>query len=298
VFSLRPGSRPETAARLDPAAAGRRDSNFWNSSAAVEAIVGELRQSFAWWSFTRQHGESPKLLETAARIGYRGVDFLPRSLWPQARAAGLALTVVDGHEGADRSLVGFNHRAEHARLQPEVRASIELAAASGVQGLAVAVGSRDGTPDDTAIRVCAEGLAPLAAHAEAAGVLLLLEALNSKVDHPGNQCDHTGWAAAVLKLVDSPALKLCHDVYHMQIMEGDLIRTVTENLELIAHIHTAGVPGRHELDDQQEVNYPAIARVLRDRGFAGWVAHELTPRGSPEAALRQAFSIFTAPPAV
>jgi len=257
--------------------------------------VRELRQSFAWWSFTRRHGESPELLEEAARIGYRGVDYLPPSLWPQARDAGLALTVIDGHDGADRSLVGFNHRAEHARLQPQVRASIELAAANGVQELAVAVGNRDGTPDDAAIRICAEGLAPLAADAEAAGVLLLLEALNSKVDHLTNQCDHTAWAAAVLKLVDSPALKLCHDLYHMQIMEGDLIRTIEESLDLIAHIHTAGVPGRHELDDEQEVNYPAIARALRNKDFTGWVAHELTPRGSPAAALRQAFSIFAPP---
>jgi hydroxypyruvate isomerase len=257
--------------------------------------VGELRQSFAWWSFTRNRDESPTLLEDAAGIGYRGVDYLPRPLWPHARDAGLTLTVIDGHEGAERSLVGFNHRAEHARLQPQVRASIELAATNGVVALAVAVGNRDGTPDEEAIGVCAEGLAPLAVEAEAAGVLLLLEALNSKVDHPANQCDHTAWAAAVLRLVNSPAVKLCHDLYHMQIMEGNLINTVVEYLDLIAHIHTAGVPGRHELDDEQEVNYPAVARTLRNSDFTGWVAHELTPRRSPEAALRQAFSIFTAP---
>ncbi|MFD9948497.1 TIM barrel protein [Nonomuraea sp. NPDC059023] len=246
------------------------------------------RQSFAWWSFTEK-GEDLSLLESAAEIGYRGVDFLPAEHWSRARDAGLDLTIIDGHVSLE---VGFNDRDNHAALADEVRANLALAVEAGVPFLAVNAGNRHVRSDAEGAAVCAEGLAPLAAEAAAANVTLLLEPLNSKVDHVGNQCDHTSWAASIVDEVASPGLALLYDVYHMQVMEGDLLRTIDRYLDRILHIHTAGVPGRHDLDDQQEINWPAVARLLHERGFAGYVAHEFIPRADPVAALRHAYGVF------
>ncbi len=130
------------------------------------------------------------------------------------------------------------------------------------------------------------------AHAEAAGVRLLMELLNSKVDHPGHQCDRTAFGAAVVRGVGSPVLRLLYDGYHMQLMEGDLSRTIQANFDLIGHVHTAGAPGRRDLDDRQEINWPAIAGLLRHLGYQQWVGHEFVPRGEPIPALRTAISQF------
>lgn len=247
------------------------------------------RQSFAWWSFTEGRDSVPGLLSAAAGIGYHGVDFLPQQLWPLAGDAGLELVIVDGHVSLE---VGFNDPANHAALTAEVRGNIELATEAGVPYLAVNAGNRGAASDEDAITICADGLAPLAAEAEVAGISLLLEPLNSKVDHIGNQCDRTSWAAAVVDQVGSPSLKLLYDCYHMQLMEGDLLRTIDANFERIAHFHTAGVPGRHDLDDRQEVNWRAVAGLLRERGYTGFVAHEFIPRADPVEALAAAFTLF------
>jgi hydroxypyruvate isomerase len=184
-------------------------------------------QSFAWWSFTEGRPEDPRLLAAAAAIGYRGVDFLPARFWPDALDAGLEMVVIDGHTSLE---VGFNDRANHPHLTDEVRRNLETAVAHGIPYLAVNAGNRGAASDRDAIAICAEGLAPLAAESAAAGVTLLLEPLNSKIDHVGNQCDSTGWAAAVVNEVGSRGLRLLFDVYHMQLMEGDVIRTIDRHL--------------------------------------------------------------------
>jgi hydroxypyruvate isomerase len=250
-----------------------------------------IKQGFAWWSFEMASRQVPDLLRQAATIGYQGVDFLPRDRWQEARDLGLELTIIDGHEHIE---VGFNDRANHRALADEVRRNLELAVAEGVLNLSVASGNWSGPPHD-GISICAEGLAPLAAEAEAANVGLLLEPLNTKVDHAGHECDSTAWAVAVIEQVGSPALRMLYDVYHMQIMEGDLIRTIRSNFPYIGHVHTAGVPGRAELDDRQEVNWRAIAAVLQEHDYAGYVTHEFIPKGDPVVALRQAFEIFDQP---
>lgn len=190
--------------------------------------------------------------------------------------------------------VGFSDRANHRVLADEVRRNLDIAIAGGVRNLAVVSGDWSGPPHD-GVSICAEGLAPLAAEAEAANVRLLLEPLNTKVDHPGQECDSTDWAAAVIEQVGSPALRMLYDMYHMQIMEGNLIRTIREKFPLIGHVHAAGVPGRAELDNRQEVNWRAIAAALRELDYPGYVTHEFIPRGDPVAALRQAFEIFAQP---
>jgi hydroxypyruvate isomerase len=246
------------------------------------------KQGFAWWSFDEAVHRDPDLLETAAATGFDGVDFLPREHWVRAKALGLELSIIDGHHAIE---VGFNSRDNHKSLSDQVRRNLALAVDEGIRNLSVAAGDWTGPPHD-GIGLCVEALGPLAVEAEAAGVGLLLEPLNTKVDHAGHECDSTAWAAAVVEQVGSPALQILYDAYHMQIMEGDLIRTIRNTFPLIGHVHTAGVPGRAELDDRQEVNWKAIATTLADVGFTGYVTHEFIPRGDTAAALRQAYDIF------
>ncbi|MCC7268168.1 MAG: TIM barrel protein [Caulobacteraceae bacterium] len=251
-----------------------------------------MRQSFAWWSFTMGGAVEPAaFLHAAAAAGARGVEMLPEAHWPLARDVGLALVTVSGH----RLEEGFNDPARHAALQTEVRAKIDRAAEGGVEAVIVFAGNRFGDGDDArAIAACVEGLAPVTAHASGAGVRLLIELLNSKVDHPGQQCDRTAFGAEVVRQIASPALKLLYDGYHMQLMEGDLSRTIKANFDLIGHVHTAGAPGRRDLDDRQEINWRAIAGLLRHLGYDRWVGHEFIPRGEPIAALRNAIALFDA----
>lgn len=248
-----------------------------------------FHQGFAYWAFVEHREPVPGLLAAAAEIGLTGVDFLPEGLWPQARDAGLELITIDGHMPLE---VGFIDDENHAALSDQVRRGLDLAVANEVRYVAVASGDRSAKTGNDAISVCVDGLGPLALEAEKAGVPLLLEPLNTKVDHAGHECDTTAWAAEVVDRVGSPGLRILYDFYHAQIMEGDLLRTVGANLHRIAHFHTAGVPGRHELDDQQEINYRGIAAGLRGFGYEGYVMHEFLPRTDPIAALRHAYSVF------
>jgi hydroxypyruvate isomerase len=154
-------------------------------------------------------------------------------------------------------------------------------------------GNRHGLDDATGAEITAETLSAVAPMAEAAGVTLVLELLNSKVDHPDYQCDHTAWGVQVVKAVNSPRVKLLYDIYHMQVMEGDIIRTIQENHPHIAHYHTAGNPGRHELDANQELNYRAIVQAIIATGYTGYLGQEFVPLGDPVAGLRSAFATCT-----
>lgn len=251
-----------------------------------------MRQSFAWWSFTIGRDIEPaSFLREAAAAGAQGVEMLPEAHWPIARDLGLELVTVSGHKLEE----GFNDPSRHPALEKEVRQKIDAAAAGGVDAVIVFAGNRFGDgADDRAIEACVKGLGPVVSHAADAGVRLLIELLNSKVDHPGQQCDRTAFGAAVVQQIDSPTLKLLYDGYHMQLMEGDLSRTIKANLDLIGHVHTAGAPGRRDLDDRQEINWRGVAGLLRHLGYAHWVGHEFIPRGEPIAALRRAVALFDA----
>ena len=252
-----------------------------------------MRQSFAWWSFALGLAETgpQKLLTTAADIGYSGVEMLPPELWPAARDVGLDIVTIAGHDIEH----GFNDAAHHGELHELVGTAIETAAGAAIPFVIVFSGNANSVSDETGIQNCAEGLAPLAAAAERAGVTLLLELLNSKVDHPGYQCDRSWWGFEVVRRVDAAGLRVLFDCYHMQLMEGDLLRTIKADLDLIGHFHTAGVPGRRDLDDRQEIHWPAVAGLLRHLGYDGWVGHEFIPRHDVEGALRQAYRLFADP---
>lgn len=251
-----------------------------------------MRQSFAWWSFMHGREVEPRsFLREAAETGAQGVEMLPENLWPVARDLGLSLVTMSGHALE----TGFNDPAHHDALKQEVFRNIDSAAAGGVDAVIVFAGSRFGDGADApAIAACVEGLGPVVAHAQKTGVRLLLELLNSKVDHPGHQCDSTAFGAAVVRQIGSPGLRLLYDAYHMQLMEGDLSRTIKANFDLIGHIHTAGAPGRRDLDDRQEINWRGIAELLHHAGYDHWVGHEFVPRGEPIAALQQAMELFAA----
>jgi hydroxypyruvate isomerase len=247
--------------------------------------VSELKASYAWWSFADRGVDIETLLRESAAMGYDGVEMAEPELWPQVREAGLGIATHRGHGWLED---GLNDPENHDRIEHEIRENIALAQEWGCPVLICFSGNRHGASDEEGIAVTAAGLARVARDAEAAGVTLAVELLNSRVDHPGYQCDHTSWGVRMVEQVNSPAVKLLYDVYHMQIMEGDVIRTIATQHQHFAHYHVAGNPGRHEPDVSQELNYPPIYRAVADTGFTGYVGMEFVPQGEPIAALRDA----------
>jgi hydroxypyruvate isomerase len=249
--------------------------------------VSRIRQSVCFGAFSRQ--TTPKeLIQAAAEIGFVSVEMLPEEHWPAVKAEGLEIAIVGGH----RSLRdGLNKRSNHDRIESELRESIRKAAKHGIPALIVFSGDREGLDDEAGIEVCAEGLKRVTAQAEDAGVVLCMELLNSKVNHPDYQCDRTAWGVQLCQAVDSPNFKLLYDIYHMQIMEGDLIRTICDNIQYIGHFHTAGNPGRRDLDDQQEIYYPAVMRAIAGSGYQGYVGHEFVPKGNWLEALKSTHAL-------
>ena len=253
-----------------------------------------IKQSVCIPIFPKGTMSQDQLFAEIAGIGYpaieiwgRGDDFI--GFCEAAASHGLRVVSFSGHDSLPD---GLNNPANHARIAAELHESIDVAAANGVDGLICFSGNRiPGMSEVEAISNTAAGLRRVAPHAEARGVNLNLELLNSKVNHAGYQCDHSAWGLEVVQQVDSPNVKLLYDIYHMQIMEGDVIRTMTDNLDAIGHIHTAGNPGRNELDDNQELNYRGICRALSSIGYSGFVGHEFHPRGDVVSALRQAFEL-------
>ncbi len=249
----------------------------------------QYRQSFSWWNFRDAPISDEALIEAGARLGYDGIEMPNRELWPLIRDSGLSIVSINGHHSIEE---GFNRRAHHDRIEREIAGNLELAVAWNIPLLICFSGNRDGLEDEAGAEATAEGLRRVAPLAEDAGVTLVLELLNSKVDHPDYQCDHTVWGVDVCRRVDSPNVKLLYDIYHMQIMEGDIIRTLQENVAFIGHYHTAGNPGRHELDDRQELNYRPIAEAIAATGYAGYIGHEFIPTRDPVDGLREARALF------
>ncbi|GCE18165.1 hydroxypyruvate isomerase family protein [Dictyobacter kobayashii] len=245
-----------------------------------------MKQSFAWWCFARNDLAPEKLLRTAAEIGYTGVDLIDQRYWSLAREHGLQIVSVGGHTSIEH---GLNRRDQHSRIEQEILANLELAKEWGISNLICFSGSRAGLSDEEGAENTAEGLRRVVQAAEAAKVTLIVELLNSKVDHPDYQCDKTAWGVRVCELVNSPYVRLLYDIYHMQIMEGDLIRTIRQYHPYFAHYHTAGNPGRHDIDETQEIYYPPIYRAIQATGYSGYIAHEFIPKGDPLQALKVAF---------
>ena len=253
------------------------------------ARAGRLKQSVSRWPYASI--PLPEFCRAAREMGIVAIDLLQPEEWPVVRDAGLTCSMGYPTPRDDFIATGFNDRANHAMLLRELEATIPRAAQAGVPNVIAMFGNRRGRSDAEGIANCVAGLRQIAPLAEQHGVTVCVELLNSKVNHPDYQGDHTAFGAAVVRGVGSPRVKLLYDIYHMQIMEGDVIRTVREHLAEIGHFHTGGVPGRHELDGAQELNYRAVATAIADAGFTGYLAHEFVPTRDPLTSLREAVAI-------
>ena len=258
------------------------------AAAGAPAVKGRLKQSVSRWCYGKMSLD--ELCQHAARIGYKGIDLIEPADWPAVRKHGLvcALGSLGGVLNIEK---GFNRVEHHAAINEALAKGIDLAAEHGVPNIVCFSGNRAGMSDEEGLENCAKGLRQIAPHAEKKGVTLCVELLNSKVDHKDYMCDHTAWGAALVKKVGSPRVKLLYDVYHMQIMEGDVIRTIRENAPAIAHFHTGGVPGRHEIDERQELNYSTVCRAIVETGYTGFLAQEFVPTDEPLKALEASFRI-------
>jgi hydroxypyruvate isomerase len=259
-----------------------------SAAPATPPGAGRLRQSVARWCFT---GLPLEALCAAGRdMGLAGIDLLDEAEWGVPKQFGLECAIANGFGSIAR---GFNRLDQHDQLVAAGSAMIPRAAAAGVRRIVVFSGNRAGLSDGEGIANCITGLRRLMPLAEQHGVVLCMEMLNSRVDHKDYHADRTEWAAEVVRGVASPGFRLLYDVYHMQVMEGDVIATIRRYHDIIAHYHTAGVPGRNEIDDQQELNYRRIAQVIADTGYTGFVAHEFLPRRTPIDSLREAVAVCT-----
>ena len=256
-------------------------------AATAQAADGRIKQSVSRWCYKKYTLD--ELCTEAARIGLKGIDLVEPEDWPTIQKHGLTPSMTTGGGTIPH---GFNRVENHDKLISDLEANITRAAENKVPNVITFSGNRAGLSDSEGIANCITGLNRIKKFAEDKGINVCMELLNSKVDHKDYQCDHTAWGVEVVKKVDSPRVKLLFDIYHMQIMEGDIIRTIRNNFAYLAHFHTGGVPGRHELDGTQELNWRAVATAIADLGFQGFMAHEFVPAAKdPMKSLEQAYEL-------
>lgn len=251
-------------------------------------LKGNINHAVCRWCFSGLDVET--LCVEAKKIGITGIDLVGPKDWPTLKKHGLESTMCNG---AEINLVdGFNDEKFHEKLIQNYTAMIPLVAEAGYKNLICFSGNRRGKDDETGWNNCVKGLKQLIPLAEKHNVVLVMELLNSKINHKDYQCDRTSWGAELCKRLGSENFKLLYDIYHMQIDEGDVIRNIRDNHQYIAHYHTAGVPGRNEIDDTQELYYPAIMKAIAETGFKGFVAQEFIPKNADKlASLKKAVSI-------
>lgn len=236
-------------------------------------LKGNINHSVCRWCY----GDTPleKLCTTANEIGLVGIDLVGPKDWDMLKKYNLISTMCNG---AEISLTkGFNDKQYHPQLIKNYTEHIELVAKAGYKNLICFSGSRNGMADEVGLQNCVDGLKQVIGLAEKNGVTLQMELLNSKVDHKDYMCDRTAWGVQLCKRLGSENFKLLYDIYHMQIDEGDVIRTIRDNNTYLGHYHTGGVPGRHEIDETQELYYPAIMKAIVATGFKGYTAQEFIP---------------------
>jgi hydroxypyruvate isomerase len=252
---------------------------------------GKYKQSVARWCFEK-HWDLKKHCEVARQLGCGSIELVEPEQWPMLKDHGLICALASSH--------GFERGMNNPKYQPDciekLRAAIDACAAHGFPNVITFTGFREDVPDDAGLDNCVKGYRQIVGHAEQKGVTLCLEMLNSRVSeemkgHPGYQGDHTEYVVEIIKRVGSPRLKLLFDVYHVQIMDGDLISRIRQHREHIGHVHVAGCPGRGEIDGTQEINYPAVMRAMADVGYSGYVGQEFVPTRDPLASLKQAVEI-------
>ena len=253
----------------------------------VERIVrnGRINQSVCKWCYKKQTLE--ELCAIGKKMGLKAIDLIGPKDFPTLKKYGLASSMIGTHGIAK----GMNNKDNHVYCIGEIRKSIDAAAEAGFPNVISFSGNRGNIPDDVGVENAVEGYKKIVGHAEKKKIYICIEYLNSKVNHKGYMFDNMAWAVEVCKRVGSDRLKILYDIYHAQIMEGDIIRTIQDYHQYIGHYHTGGNPGRNEIDDTQELYYPAIMRAIVKTGFTGYVAHEFIPKNDPVKSLAYAVRI-------
>lgn len=274
-----------TAAMASPAMALKSCAK---NSENTEALKGTINHSVCYWTYNFMPLE--ELCQTVKSIGFSAIDLVGPKDWPTLKKYGIDSSMCNG---AEISLTeGWNNKQYHPQLIKNYTTHIDLVAGAGYKNLICFSGNRRGMDDETGLKNCVDGLKQILAQAEKRGVTIIMELLNSKIDHKDYMCDLSSWGVELCKRLGSANFKLLYDIYHMQIDEGDVIRTIKNNHQYFGHYHTAGVPGRNEINESQELFYPAIMRAIAATGFKGYVAQEFIPTGkdkeSKVAALKDA----------
>jgi hydroxypyruvate isomerase len=249
---------------------------------------GNINHSVCRWCYSKIPLE--KLAAESVKMGYKSIELLSADEYKVIKPYGLTCAMLSP-KISNFIPDGLNRKENHARIEKGLRDAIEFAAAEGLPNVICMSGNRKGMPDDEGLENCAIGLKGLVGLAEQKKVTICMEGLNSKVNHKDYMYDRTKWGVDLAKKVGSPRFRLLYDIYHMQIMEGDVIRTIKDYKEYIAHYHTGGVPGRHEIDDTQELHYPAIMKAILETGYQGFVAQEFIPVRDPLESLAQGLRI-------
>ncbi|MBL8824495.1 MAG: TIM barrel protein [Planctomycetia bacterium] len=248
-----------------------------------------IKQSICRWCYGKI--DLTRLCEEAVKIGYKSIELLLPDEILKIKKHGLTCAVVGGANIVN----GLNREENHSKILKELRERIEFAAAEGCPSVICMSGNRtikgQTVSDEEGLQTCAKALKKIIGFAEEKKITLVMEGLNSKRDHKDYMYDKTEWGVKLCKAVGSPRFKLLYDIYHMQIMEGDVIETIRKNKEFIGHIHTGGVPGRAEIDESQELNYPAIIKAILSTGYEGYLGQEFIPRRDALQSLAQGFRI-------
>ncbi|MHC4398401.1 MAG: hydroxypyruvate isomerase family protein [Planctomycetota bacterium] len=268
-------SRRTALLGLATGAAAATGATIGRSARAGEAggpLEGNVNHSVCRWCYSRIPLET--LCRECRRIGIKSIELVGPKEWPTLKKYGLTCAMSTGGLGIAK---GFNRLENHDRLVAGYEDLVPQAAAAGVPSVICMSGNRQGMDDDEGLKNCLTGVKRVVSLFEKHKVNLVMELLNSKVDHADYMCDHTSWGAELCKTVGSERFKLLYDVYHMQIMEGDIIRTIRQSADCIGHYHTGGNPGRNEIDETQEIYYPAVMRAIVETEFRGFVAQEFKP---------------------
>ncbi|MEP7253641.1 MAG: TIM barrel protein [Ginsengibacter sp.] len=252
-------------------------------------LKGNINHSVCRWTYNFLSLE--ELCKAVKDIGFGAIDLVGPKEWPILQQHGIFSSMC--YTAGENSLTkGWNNPDYHAVLTKDMTEVIPLAAKAGYKNVICFSGSRNGMDDETGLKNCADGLKKIMSLAEKNNIMVQMELLNSKVDHKDYMCDHTAWGVELCKSINSENFKLLYDIYHMQIDEGDVIRTIQDHHQYLGHYHTGGVPGRHEIDESQELFYPAIMRAILKTGFKDYVAQEFIPAADDKiASLRKAVQI-------
>ncbi|HEY4759597.1 MAG TPA: sugar phosphate isomerase/epimerase family protein [Thermoguttaceae bacterium] len=252
------------------------------SAESEKAVVkGRLKQSVCAWCYKMKLDE---LAQNAAAIGLKSVELVDSKDWPILKKHGLICAMTPSHDIGE----GFNNKDNHEKCIAAVKKSIDACVEAGFPNVITFSGNRNGMSDDVGLENTVEGLKNVIGYAEQKKVNVCIEILNSRLNHKDYMCDTVEWAAEVCKRIASPRMKILFDIYHVQVQQGDIIVRIKQFHEYIGHYHTAGVPGRHELDENQELNYPAIMRAIAESGFQGYIGQEFIPTRDPMKSLSEA----------